>query len=241
MIPILPWDTAKAALKPDTGDDPGAKRLDRLGFWRSVAGLGVVFLASVDYRSVRDVLIGDQGAKVATNAALGLFAVPVLVGVLFFASPARFRPDLLAGVRRMLVRVAVAVVTVGVPILLLFVVVPDGDMSVPVAIAAVVGGVWFLVYFLCVLYWAARTAFWIGECHPMLAPVAASLVVCVVTVNDLVGWDSNGVPLGVWLMLSGAGLVSTLVLAAAEYRHIRDTGVRLTTGPAPLFQPSGAG
>jgi hypothetical protein len=233
MIPVLPWDTAKAAFKPKP-DDEQSRELDRLGFWRSVVGLAVVFFMSVDFRSARDILVDEQGGKVAMNAALGLAAVPVLVGVLFLVSPARFRPGLRAGLRRLLTRIAVAVVTVGVPLVFFSTLDPDqvyDGMPALVILLVVIAASWFLVYFLCVLYWAARTAFWIGEFHPMLSPVAASLIVCVFTVNDLIEWDSNGLPVNTWLIIMGAGVVSTLLLAGAEYRHLARTGIRLTTGP----------
>jgi hypothetical protein len=233
---LLPWETAKSALKPDNGDDEQAKKLDRLGFLRSVAGLVAVFVLSVDYRPAKDILVGEPGGAVASNAALALAAVPVCVAVLFVASPARFRPDLRVGLWKLLRRAGIAVVTVGPPVVLVFVLDPDDVMSRLPALAILVvvaAAIWFLAYFLCVIYWAARTVFWVGELHPMLAPLMASLIVCVLTVDTLVQWDSGGLPAGVWLMTVGCGLVSTVGLAIAEYRHLRDRGIRLRTGPNP--------
>lgn len=234
MIPVLPWDTAKAVFKPES-EDERSRVLDRLGFWRSVVGLAVVFFMSIDFRSARDVLVDDQGGKVATNAALGLAAVPLLVGVVFLVTPARFRPSLRAALRRLLTRIAIAVVTVGGPLAVFFALDPghvyDG-MPAPLILLVVVAAAWFLVYFLCVLYWAARTVFWIGDFHPMLSPIAAALIVGVLAVNDLVAWDTNGLPVATWLVLTGAGVVTTLLLAWAEYRHLARTGIRLTTGSA---------
>ena len=234
MKKLLPWKTAKMALKPDNGDDEQAKKLDRLGFLRSVVGLVAVFVLSVDHRPATDVLVGEPGGGVASTAALALAAVPVCVAVLFAASPARYRPDLRAGLGKLLRRAGIAVGTVGPPVVLVFVLDSTDVMSrlpAPAILFAVVAAAWFLAYFLCVIYWAARTTFWIGELHPMLAPLVSSVIVCVFTVDTLVGWDSKGLPVGVWLMIVGCGLVSTIALAAAEYRHLQDTGIRLRTGP----------
>jgi hypothetical protein len=234
---LLPWETAKAVLKPDNGDDEQAKKLDRLGFLRSVAGLVAVFVLSVDYQPAADLLIGSPGGAVASNAALALAAVPVCVAALFAASPARFRPDLRAGLRKLLRRAGIAVGTVGLPLVPVFVLDPtDMTARLPalVILVLVVALVWFLAYFLCVIYWAARTVFWIGALHPMLAPLASSVLGRVLTVEHLLGGDSKGLPVGVWLMIVGSGLVSTIVLAAAEYRHLHDTGIRLRTGPGAV-------
>lgn len=233
MKNLLPWETAKAALKPDIGTDEQAKRLDRLGFWRSLAGFVAVVVLSVDYRSVED-LVGEPGGNAASSAFLALAAAPVFVAVVFLASPTRYRPDLRAGVRKLLSRIAIAAGTVVPPVVLVFVL-NAGDVTsrlpAPVILVVVLAAAWFLVYFLCVVYWAARTVFWIGEFHPMLAPVVASLIVCALTVSNLVEWNTDNLPTGVWLMIVGGGLVSTLVLAAAEYRHLRESGIRLRTGP----------
>lgn len=236
MKKLLPWETAKSALKPDNGDDEQAKKLDRLGFLRSVAGLVAVFVLSVDYRPAKDILVGEPGAAAASNVALALAAVPVCVAVLFVASPARFRPDLRAGLWKLLRRAGIAVGTVGPPVILVFALNSADVISRLPALAilvVVVAAIWFLVYFLCVVYWTARTVFWVGELHPMLAPLVASLILCVLTVDTLVRWDNNGLPVGVWLMTVGCGLVSTIGLAIAEYRHLRDSGIRLRTGPNP--------
>jgi hypothetical protein len=50
--------------------------------------------------------------------------------------------------------------------------------------------------------------------------------------------DSKGLHLGIWLVLTISGLVSTLLLARAEYRNIRRSGVSLTTGPNPRPTPA---
>lgn len=97
--------------------------------------------------------------------------------------------------------------------------------------------VWSVTFGFLTLYWAARTAGWVGEVHPMLAPICTVLVTVSAVLNKTV-YDllyglpdrPDEVPFGIVVMLSLGGLAATAALAAAELRHLRALGFGMRTG-----------
>lgn len=208
--------------------------MERLGFWRSVSGLATVVIASVGTRSVSDVVVADTGGKVITNGTVGLIAVPVSVAVVYFLTLPGFRREL--GFRSIARKLTLLTVTVILPVVVitLFLIgkeIPFKGMNVLLILLIVIALLWYLVYLLCVLYWAGRTYCWIGEFHPLLAPTVTAIVVSGITMLDLAALDTKGLALDVWLVITLSGLVSTVWLAVAEYRQIRDENVGWRTGP----------
>ncbi len=91
-------------------------------------------------------------------------------------------------------------------------------------------GVWWIVYLFFLLYWIARTVMWIGEVHPMLAPIGAMLIVLAAFVNKLVYYKADEVPYDVWLAMAVVGVVTTCGLGVAELLALRKSGLRLNGG-----------
>ncbi|MEC3978281.1 hypothetical protein [Amycolatopsis sp. H20-H5] len=105
-----------------------------------------------------------------------------------------------------------------------------GTARLLTALSGVLQATWWLLYLPCAIYWTARTVMWVGEVHPMLAPIGATLLVAVVLTSKLTAYKPDQVPFDVWLPMSLTGLVTTFVVAAFEIRHLRRSGVRLRNG-----------
>lgn len=106
-----------------------------------------------------------------------------------------------------------------------------------------VGLAWMILYILFVAYWASRTSCWAGEFHRLLAPTVSAILVVATTIVALVGHDTQGVSMGLWLFLTLGGMITTLALAIAEHETLRRHGYRWRYGPvpiplAPLGQPT---
>ncbi|MFB9908759.1 hypothetical protein [Allokutzneria oryzae] len=232
---VLPWYTAKAVFKPLVGSGRRDELLDRLAFWRSVVGLLVVVFATIDWRLPENVLLDTYG-KVAQTAFLSLGVAVVLWLGICAINPGRAR------IVRRTVRVVVRIMSAGLAIFILpLVFLSVGLYAVGAHLRPEVTGsgvfwallpfFWLLVHALCVVYWAARTCLWISDVHPLLGPLGSAVLTALVTVNETLEGDSKGVPYSLWLVLNLFGLATALILAHAEYRHIRSTGVELTADP----------
>lgn len=203
-------------------------------------GWATVVVVSLHTRPAYDVAVNDPAAKAVLNGVLSLLAVPVSILVVYLLTRQAFRGELRP--LRSLTKLAVFGATVVLPVIMfnLFLVgerIPYDEMN-PLAIlltwvAVTLIGVWYLLYLFFAIYWAARTFCWIGEFHPLLAPSVAAILAALVTVLDLVAFDTKGLTADVWLVLTIGGLITTSALAYAEYRALRTAGVRWRTGPRP--------
>lgn len=79
-----------------------------------------------------------------------------------------------------------------------------------------------------------RTSFWMGEIHPLLAPIGSTILMLLITGQEIGGGDTKGVPVPLWLTLNLCGAASALVLAVFEYRHVWSIGYQFRSGPDPL-------
>ncbi|GAB3935701.1 hypothetical protein GCM10029976_046320 [Kribbella albertanoniae] len=93
---------------------------------------------------------------------------------------------------------------------------------------------WWIVYLFFLLYWIGRTVMWIGEVHPMLAPLAAVLIVLTAFVNKLLYYRADEIPYIWWMVMTSAGVVTTCALAVAEIAAQRKAGLHLTRGAEPV-------
>jgi hypothetical protein len=94
---------------------------------------------------------------------------------------------------------------------------------------------WLVVYLCGVAFWASRTSCWAGLFHPLLAPALSAVVVGYFTVAALLGRDTGGVPLNLWLWLTFGGLITTLALVVAEHEKLRRDGLTWRGGPGPTI------
>ncbi|MEV0698465.1 hypothetical protein AB0I53_11175 [Saccharopolyspora sp. NPDC050389] len=238
---VFPWLTAKFLYKPRVGPRRRDRALDRLAFWRSVVGLLAVLVATNGYLSPF-VVLSDNYGKALRTAGYALLAAPLPFLVLLAVTRSGFRSELFSGGRRMLGRGALGLAALGLPLAVFFA--ADGGRYfvdsltelLLVLIAVVVIG-WYATFWVCTLYWAARTSFWMSEIHPLLAPVASVFFVLLITVQEIIQLDTKGVPIPLWLALNLCGLASTLALAVFEYRHAWSTGFRFRGGPRPVPAP----
>ncbi|MEV0082339.1 hypothetical protein [Saccharopolyspora sp. NPDC050642] len=239
---VFPWLAARFVYKPRVGRQQRDRVLDRLAFWRSAVGLLAVLVTTNAYLSPFMVL-GDNYAKALRTAAFAMLAAPLPFLVLLAVTRSGYRYELLPGGRRMLGRGALALAAFALPLALLLA--TDGGsyevttlagLLVALIVVAVIG--WYAAFCLCTLYWAARTSFWISEIHPLLAPVASSFFVLLITGQEIISLDTKGVPAPLWLGLNLCGVASTLVLAVFEYRHAWLTGYRFRGGPRPVAAPA---
>jgi hypothetical protein len=216
--------------------------LERLGFWRSLLGLATTVFVSIDTRPVSDVVVDDAGTNVLRNALLGLLAVPVSMLAVYFLTQRQYRAEL--GFRRVIGRLALFLTTVLLPVVLITEFLIGKDLpfenATEVNVVNVVGVLlllglllWWPVYMLCGIYWAGRTYCWIGEFHPLLAPSVTAGMTTVLAVIGLVEMDTNGLAPEVWLTLTLGGVVTTLILATAEYVQLVRAGIGWRTGPNP--------
>ena len=256
-VVFLPWQTARFLLKPQVGPQPRDRLLDRLGFWRAAIGLAVVALTSLDYLTPGQIVDNVQDKTVLTEL-YALVGVPLALLVLFVATRSAYRRQLIPGTLRLLRRAGIGIACHYVPLGLFFAIIGyvklisgigDTD-SGPRALLLLAGvlvmilfGLWCGVFWPCVIYWGARTSFWLSEAHPLFAPVGSVVLVLVVTGQETIAWDTKGVPSPLWLGLNICGLISTLVLASFEYRHLRSSGYRFRGGPnrgvGAVSQPDG--
>ncbi|GAA2793567.1 hypothetical protein [Saccharopolyspora taberi] len=247
-VVFFPWSTARFLLKPAIGPQPRDRLLDRIGFWRAVIGLAAVAVASTPYLSVRAVL-GNAQEKALLTAQYAMIGLPLAFFVLLAATRSAYRHEFVGRTPRLVRRVATVIACYGVLFGYAFAVMGffslfNGELrgvQALLALASLPGliltGLWCAVFFACTIYWAARTSFWLGEMHPLLAPVGSVVLVLVVTARETYLRETNGLPSPLWLSLNICGLISTLALAFWEYRHLRASGYRFREGPNPTYRP----
>ncbi|MFB4292455.1 hypothetical protein ACBI99_32760 [Nonomuraea sp. ATR24] len=256
---LFPWMTAKFLYKPRVGPSPKDRMLDRLAFWRSIVGLGVILVATSHYQDVW----GNIIQKAMETGRLAVILLPLALLAIFVVTRSGLRAQLLPGVLRLIGRSVLALALFYLPIVLIFA--AAGNLSfaslangeaeftsdidinasgsaalwVLVAIlAAIVLVPWFFGLWYCTIYWAARTGFWMGEVHPLLAPIGTTVLMLLISGQELITRDTKGVPDWLWLTLNLCGAATALVLAVLEYRHLRSTGYRFRNGPEPVTQDS---
>lgn len=246
---LLPWLTAKFLLKPQVGPLRKDRVLDRLTLWRAVVGLLVIVVTTSRWRSTGDV-VSSTVEKTWLTAGYAAVMVPLPFLVLLLATRSGNRTQLLRGALHLLKRAAFAStgLLVFLGILLIFgrddgkqykvFDVPNPDLATfllgALAIAGIVAGfLWLWLFILCTFYWAARTGFWLSEIHPLLGPVGTTCVMLVISGQELIGFDTEGVPSPLWLTLNLCGVATALALSVFEYRHLRSIGYRFRAGPQP--------
>ncbi|MEV0056126.1 hypothetical protein AB0H34_37270 [Saccharopolyspora shandongensis] len=239
---ILPWLAARFVFKPRISTLPKDRLLDRLAFWRSAAGLLVVVTASMAWREPFDV-VGETFSKAFMTAWYAALALPLSFLVMLGTTRSGYRAELLRGGLRLLGRVALGAGAITLPIAP-FVLLDGEEVSINtggkllVFILVVLFIVcWYAPFWVCTIYWAARTSFWTSEIHPLLAPVASSFLVLLITGREMVKPDTESLPVPLWFTLNICGVLSTLTLAVVEYRHARANGFRFRYGPRPVAAP----
>jgi hypothetical protein len=257
---LLPWMTAKFLFKPRVGPSGKDRMLDRLAFWRSMVGLGVILVATSRYQDV----MANVLRKAMDTGRLALVLLPLPILAVFIVTRSGHRTRLLPGVLRLIRRAVIALAFFYLPIVLILA--AAGELSIDslansdvqfqsdidfnasgaaafwmlAAIAlAIVLFPWFWCFWYCTIYWAARTGFWLGDVHPLLAPLGTTGLMLLITGQELIGRDTNGVPDSLWLTLNLCGAATALVLAVFEYRHLRSIGYRFRDGPEPTASDSG--
>ncbi|RJQ71575.1 hypothetical protein D5S17_27640 [Pseudonocardiaceae bacterium YIM PH 21723] len=91
-------------------------------------------------------------------------------------------------------------------------------------------GIWWVAYLPFIGYWIARSVLWVGEVHPMLAPIGSLLVVLTALANKFTNYQQEGMPYTVWLVITLTGVVTTAALSFAELRSLYGSGYRLRGG-----------
>ncbi|GAA0933663.1 hypothetical protein [Nonomuraea longicatena] len=258
---LLPWMTAKFLFKPRVGPLRKDRVLDRIAFWRSMVGLGVILVATSRYQDVWPNII----RKAMETGRLAFVLLPLPILAMFVVTRSGHRTRLLPGVLLLLGRAVLALAFFYLPIVLILAAagelsldtLANGDVSFESDVgvnasgaaafwllAAIALGIilvpWFWCFWYCTIYWAARTGFWMGEVHPLLAPIGATGVMLLISGQEIIANDTNGVPDWLWLTLNLCGTATALVLAVFEYRHLRSIGYRFRGGPEPTDTNSGS-
>jgi hypothetical protein len=237
---LLPWLTAKFVFKPRVGPLRKDRLLDRLAFWRSVVGMVAIMVATYGYQDALFVS-GNIFLKVMQTGAYALLLPPMSFLVMLIVTRPGRRSQLMPGARRLLGRGALALTFIFLPFFLLNlgdghinINIPDPGGAIVFLPAIPLLIVWFCCFWCCTIYWAARTGLWIGEIHPLLAPIGTTVLVLLINCQELIEGDTNGVPFWLWLTLNLCGTATSLVLSVLEYRHLRSIGYQFRSGPKPV-------
>lgn len=236
---LTPLGAAKAAFGSEPSDTP---IIDRLGFWRSLAGLVIVVLVSLDVRPTEQAVGENVAAKPIVNALIMLFVVLPAVVIVLFVTRRSARRDL--GWLDLGKKLGLWLITVGLPLVLFtepeldllrkyFLSVEFTDSGAVNWLLNVVEAVlivWWFIYIGCGIFWAVRTYCFVGEFHPLLSPTLTGITVTVLSTIDFIGGNSNGLPHGLWLTIILVGLGTTLILAVAEYWKLVKIGFGWRTG-----------
>lgn len=218
---VLPWRMARALFRPRMGDGPRNRLLERLAFWRAMAGLLLVVFVPMGWRPPHEALVDVYG-QVMWTALFSAGVVGVLL--LWLLNLARDWSEFFRGTARMLGRIGLACLAIVAPLVYLIIALSvAGDGTLRGWVAAPVS--WLTVHALCVVYWAARTCLWTSDFHPLLGPLGTALVLSLVTFRELSSGDSDGLPVALWVVLNLGGLATSLILCGAEYRHLRNSGM----------------
>jgi hypothetical protein len=235
-ILLQPWLLAKLLFKSEPGTTRKERLLDRIAFWRAAVGLATIALITSNYHGFLFPWASVFG-KTLQAGAIALYLPPVAFLLLLAITRSGHRRAVVLGARRLLVRAGAALGVICLPFLV-FALLPDvhvtSSWGLLVLLALPFLLLWYVTFWVCTVYWAARTGMWTGEMHPLLAPICTTLVMLGLNVAEFAGGDSQGLPYGIWLTLNLCGTVSSLALAWAEFRHLRSIGYRFRTGPEPM-------
>ncbi|MEO3790192.1 hypothetical protein ABGB14_08260 [Nonomuraea sp. B10E15] len=197
-------------------------------------------IATYGYQDVLFVS-GNMFLKALQTGAYALLLPPLAFLVMLVVTRPGRRLQLMRGARRLLGRGALALAIFFLPFLLLSlgdghvdITNPDPRAALFFILVVPLLILWFVCFWCCTVYWAARTGLWTGEIHPLLAPVGTTALMLLINGLELFEGDTKGVPHGLWLTLNLCGTVTSLMLAALEYRHLRSVGYRFRSGPEPV-------
>lgn len=222
--------------------------LERLSFWRSVAGITVLAILQLSF--VQDpyaATLNEIVSALVVNSGIAFGVMLLAVFAIYFFTAPPFRWQLLPGARRLGRNIALFAGTIGAPIVLLnigsgYIGGVDFELFPPLLLPVLIPPIivlaaWYFAYLFLTLYWTARTIFWAGDVHPALAPLGAVVLTIGAAVNEFAYYDSGDeIPIDAWLTFLALGTTTTLVLAALEYRCIRRLRIGLTTGPRPYLR-----
>ncbi|MER7081071.1 hypothetical protein [Saccharopolyspora kobensis] len=253
---VLPWFAARSLFKPKVGALRKDRMLDRLSFWRAALGLAVIALATFPYPRYWSEIPFNTYLKATKTGGYALLLLPPAFLVMLIVTRSGHRVRLMRGALRTLGYAVLALAAFYLPIVWflrddlsrLFV---DGTHEfnpLPSFLSGRLGaaevlfvvflvvflGPWYLGFWYCTIYWAARTGFWIGALHPLLTPIATTSVMLLITTKEIIKPETNDVPHPLWLALTLCGAASSLLLAVFEYQHLRSTGHRFRSGPEPM-------
>ncbi|MGP4016702.1 hypothetical protein [Saccharopolyspora sp. 5N708] len=253
-IVVFPWLTARFLFKPEVGASQRDWLLDRLGFWRTVAGLAVVVLTTIRFQGEWG-LAWNLAQKGLSTIGLALLIAPLAILMALDARQNGYGLQLWDGFMRMVKRGALGLfVAIPLPLGIIggivFAVIasvaagPVGLLALPLVPLGVVALLWCVPFLVCTFYWAIRSCLWMSEVNPLLAPVAATVFAVSISIEEIATISNNNVPIPLWLVLNIFGLITTVLLGTAEYRHASSLGYRLlraqetTSAPINSQQPS---
>lgn len=239
--PASPWGAAHRLFGGPPPADSDA--LDIVGWVRSILGLITMIVLGSGDRGVFGTVNEEGWGKAVTTVTISLCVLPAAVVVVYLLTEPAFRPDLKLG--RLAVRVFLLLVTtfgLMAPIIVFVqqVVEKGGEPGNPllrllIGLAAILYMIWVGPYLLCAVLLAVRTSCFVGDYHPLLGPAVTAVVVTVATAITFIGFDTHGVEVGLWLVLTFGGLATTLGVAAAEYFLLRARHrIGWRTGPQPV-------
>src|ERR1700754_3448768 len=111
---LFPWMTAKFLFKPRVGLSREDRMLDRLAFWRSVVGLGVILVATSRYQDG----LGNIIRKAMETGRLAVVLLPLAILAIVIVTRSGHRCQLLAGMLVLIRRALLAMVFFYLPIVL---------------------------------------------------------------------------------------------------------------------------
>ncbi len=154
-------------------------------------------------------------------------AVVVMVAtiVLYGVTPVPNRAALRAGLRAPVKTVAIALVTLVLPPLAMIEIVKS--QPGPEALVVIVVMLWWLGFAARSVWLLAQSVLSIREVHPMLAPICGATAVALNALLALALGDTDGVPMDLWLLVTGGGVLSVAALGVIEYAQLHRYGVRL--------------
>jgi hypothetical protein len=204
------------------------------GTWRMLRNVVLVLLTVGAPIALVNLLLSRDNPAAAFHLDLTLFVCGTLPALAVAYRVQRGRLTRAQSARYRLALAFTVVMTLALAALVVAGVHSDtGAWRLVAAFAGLAPAVWWLLYAPFAVYWTARTVMWVGEVHPMLAPIGTGLLVAVVFSGKVTGRQGEEVPFDIWLPMSLTGLVTTFLLAAFEIRHLRKRGVGLRTGTCP--------
>jgi hypothetical protein len=249
MVLVTAWYAAKRLLSPKDIFGISDKRISRLGFFRSLAGLLTIAVATVRIRGANG-FTADSILHITEALVIGVLSV--FACIIFAVVVSRSRGALIARAWRPILKMALtfgplfgadALGRLPTVTHLLNMKHPSIRAAFVVSSAGwlVLLAFWLVFFALWALYYSARYLYCAGEVHPLLAPLVTIVAVGILTAveiaraNRFSGPDTlltkitgrekgpvllHQAPPGLVLALTLGGCFTTTILAIFEWRSI---------------------